>query len=224
MSTVTRTRLAAVFGLLSVAGIFAGLAIHGYPDIGASGGQITHWAITTNQHQFAVGIYVEAVSILLFLGFAAWLWSLARDAEGGSGWLATAGFSAAALHIVLALASNAVWWAILDSGRRGTNPQTLAIVRDVAQHTFDTSNLCLGMFLVLVGYVLFSTRAVPRLIGATALVLGLGLMVPQAIQIVMLPVFVWIVAVSIYLLVRPTLAADARQDTSVMSASPVGTS
>lgn len=224
MSTVTRTRLAAVFGLLSVAGTFAGLAIHGYPDIGASGRQIAHWASTTNQHQFAIGIYVEAVAMLLFLGFAAWLWSVARDAEGGSGWLATGGFSAAALNVVLGLTSNAVWWAVLDSGHRRTNPQTLAIVRDIAQHTFDASNLCLGMFLILGGYALFSTRALPRLVGAAALVLGLGLMVPQIGQVAMIPVFVWIVAVSVYLLVRPNLATKVSEPAGVMSAKPLGTS
>ena len=223
MSTVTRSRLAAIFGLLSVVGTFAGLAIHGYPDIGANGRQISHWAATTNQHQFAIGIYVEAVAILLFMGFAAWLWSVARDAEGGSGWLATAGFSAAALHVVLGLASNAVWWAVLDSGRRGTNPQTLASVRDIAQHAFDTSFLCLGMFLILAGYVLVTTRALPRLVGATASVLGLGIMVPQLAQVALMPVFVWIVAVSIYLLVRPN-PATIREPAGVMSASPLSMS
>jgi hypothetical protein len=224
MSTVIRTRLAAVFGLLSVIGTFAGLAIHGYPDIGASGRQIAHWAATTNQHQFAIGIYIEAVALLLFLGFAAWVSSVARDAEGGYGWLATAGFSAATLYVVLGLMSNAVWWAVLDGGHRGTNPQTLAIVRDVAQHTFDTSTLCFGLFLILGGYVLFTTRALPRPVGATALVFGLGLMVPQTDQLAWIPVFVWIVAVSIYLLVRPHPATKVREPAGVMSASPVGTS
>lgn len=223
MSTATRTRLAGIFGLLSVLGMFAGLAIHGYPDIGASGRQIAHWATTTNQHQFAIGIYVEAVAILLFLGFAAWLRGVARDAEGGSGWLSTAGFSAAALYVGLALASNAVWWAVLDSGRRGTNPQTLAAVRDIAQHTFDASNLCLGMFLIIVGYGLFTTRALPRLAGGTAMLFGLGLMVPQTPQLALIPVFVWIVVVSIYLLVRPALATRVTETAGVRSASPVGT-
>ncbi len=223
MSSLTRTRIAAIFGLLNVAGTFAGLAIHGYPDIGASGRQIAHWASTTNQHQFAIGIYVEALGILLFLGFAAWLWNLTRDAEGGSGWLASASFIAAALYVVLSLASNAVWWAIVDSGRRGTNPQTLASVRDIAQHTFDTSNLCLGMFLILAGYVLFTTRALPRLVGAAAIVLGVGVIVPQSAQVAGLPEFVWIVGVSIYILVRPNLTANERASTGVMSTSPLGT-
>jgi hypothetical protein len=224
MSTVTRTRLAGVFGLLSVVGTFAGLALHGYPDIGASGRQISSWATTTSQHQFAIGIYVEAIAMLLFLGFAAWLWSVAREAEGGSGWLATCGFSAAALYTVLGLASNSIWWAVLDSGRRGTSAQTLASVRDIAQHAFDTSNLCFGLFLILVGSIVFATRALPRVIGGTGLVLGVGLMVPQIAQIVMIPVFVWIVAVSIYLLVRPGLAARVAKPAGVMNARSLGTS
>ena len=155
---------------------------------------------------------------------AAWLWSVAHEAEGGSGWLSTAGFSAAALYVVLALASNAVWWAVLDSGQRGTNPQTLATVRDIAQHTFDASNLCLGLFLILGGYVLFTTRALPRLVGATAMVLGLGLIVPQTTQLAGFPVFIWIVAVSIYLLVRPNLVVTVSETAGVIRASPLGTS
>lgn len=224
MLTVTRTRLAGIAGLLSVIGTFVGLSIHGYPDIGASGSRIAHWTATTNQHQFAIGIYVEAVSILLFLGFAAWLSSAARDAEGGSGWVSIAGFSAGALYVGLALISNAVWWAVLDGGRRGTTPQTLSIIRDVAQHTFDTSNLCFGLFLILVGSVLFATSALPRPVGATAVVLGVGLMIPQVTQLVMIPVFVWIVGVSIYLLVRPSLATQVHQTPGAMSAKPVGMS
>jgi hypothetical protein len=223
MSTVIPTRLAAVFGLLSVIGTFAGLSIHGYPDIGASGPQIAHWAATTNQHQFAVGIFVEAVAILLFLGFAAWFLTVARDDGAGSRLLAITGFSAAALYVLLGVTSNSVWWAVLDGGKRGTNPQTLAIVRDVAQHTFDTSNLCFGMFLILSGYVVLSGRVLPRPFGATAMLFGLGLMVPQAVQPAMILVFVWIVAVSIYLLVRPH-AATVSEHAGVMSASPAGTS
>jgi hypothetical protein len=40
----------------------------------------------------------------------------------------------------------------------------------------------------------------------------------------MIPAFAWIVAVSIYLLVRPSVAATAAQPAARMSASPAGTS
>lgn len=224
MSSTTRARLAGVFGLLSVIGTFGGLAIHGYPDIGASGRQIAHWATTTNQNQFTVGIYVEAIATLLFLGFAAWLWSVAREAEGGSGWLASTGFTAGALYVGLGLLSNAAWWAVLDAGQRGGSPQILAAVRDIAQHSFDSSNLFFGMFLILTGYVLLTTRALPRLISATAILFGIGIMVPQTLLLTMIPTFAWIVAVSIYLLVRPGVAATAVQPASRMSPTPAGTS
>ena len=224
MSTTTRARLAGAAGLLSVVGTFAGLMIHGYPDIGASGSQIAHWATTTNQHQFAIGIYVEALSILLFLAFAGWLWSVAREAEGGSGWLATTGFAAGALYVCLGLTSNAVWWAVLDAGRRGTDALALAAVRDIAQHSFDTSNLFFGMSLILTGYVLFASRALPRLIGAAAAVCGLGLMVPQTVEMAMIPTFIWIAAVGIYLLVRPGVLSAADRQVGALTATPVGTS
>ncbi len=220
---VTRTRAAAAIGLLSVIVSVVGFLIHGYPAIGASGKEIAHWAATTNQQQFAIGIYVEALGILLFLVFAAWLWTVARDAEGGSGWLSTAGFSAAALHVGLSLVSNAIWWAVLDAGHRGTNPQTLAAVRDITQHAFDTSLLFGGVFFVLTGYVLLRTRALPRWVGVVTAVSGLMLLIPP-VQIAGGLVWVWPVVVGLYLLVRPSAVASAREPSATaVSPTPVGT-
>jgi hypothetical protein len=84
---VTRTRAAAALGLLSMIVFFVGFFIHGYPAMGATGKEIVHWATTTDERQFAIGIYVEALGTLLFLLFAAWLRSVARvptEAPGGS--------------------------------------------------------------------------------------------------------------------------------------------
>jgi hypothetical protein len=210
--------------MLSVIVTLAGLFIHTYPAIGASGKEIAHWATTTNQQHFTIGIYVEALGTLLFLLFAAWLWSVARDAEGGSAWLATAGFSAAALYVVISSVSNGVWWAVLEGGRRGTNLQTLATIRDVAQHSFDASLLFLGLFLVLTGYILFHTHALPRWLGAAAVVIGTGTMIPPIGQEAVILFFLWVVVVSLYLLARPSAVARVRESSSaVVSSTAAGT-
>ncbi len=213
---VTSTRAAAVLGLLSVIVSLGGLFIHGYPDIGATGKEIVHWANTTNPRQFTIGIYIESLGGVLSFLFAAWLWSVARDAEGGSGWLSTAGFAAAALNLVAGLASNGVWWAVLDSARRGTDVQTVTGMRDIAQHTFDLTLGLPGVFLILVGYVLFSTRALPRLIGAAAVVIGVGMLIPGAMEVYIL-YFLWTVVVSLYVLFRPgAVAVVCEPSTSVV--------
>lgn len=204
------TRIAAAFGLLSVIVMLGGLSVHGYPDIGATGKAIELWANTTNPRQFTIGIYIESLGGVLSFLFAAWLWSVARDAEGGSGWLSTAGFAAAALHLVGGQVSNGTWWAVLDSGRRGADAQTLAGLRDIAQHTFDLTLGLTGVFLILVGYVLFSTRALPRVIGASAVVLGVGGLIPGAMEVYLL-YFLWTVVVSLYLLIRPGAVAVVRE-------------
>jgi Domain of unknown function (DUF4386) len=221
---VMRTRVAAALGLLSVILSVVGFVIHGYPAIGASGKEIARWAATTNQQQFAIGLYFEALGYLLFLLFAAWIWTVGRDAEGGSGWLSTAGFGAAVLYVG-SIIDNGIWWAILDAGRRGTNPQTLAAIRDIAQHIFETTLLFGGVFFVLIGYVLFRTRALPRWIGATAVVVGLILLIPPAQMVGGAFVFIWPAAVSLYLLVRPGAAATVREPSVTrVSSTAAGTS
>lgn len=151
MSGVTRTRIAATLGLLGIVLSAVGVAIHGYPAIGASGKEIVRWATITNQQQFETGIYIEALGYLLFLSFAAWLWSVARDAEAGSGWLLTAGFGAIVLYAGISVVDNGIWSSLLDGARHGTSPQTLASIRDIAEYVFRDTFLFGAMFFVLIG-------------------------------------------------------------------------
>jgi hypothetical protein len=141
MPDTTRTRVAAALGLLSIILSLVGFTIHGYPAIGASGKEIAHWATTTDGQRFAFGIYVEALGLLLFLPFAAWLCSVARGAEDGSGWLATAGFGGATLYVGIGIMDNGIWSSLLDGARHGTDPQTLASIRDIAEYIFHGTYL-----------------------------------------------------------------------------------
>jgi cytochrome bd-type quinol oxidase subunit 2 len=217
MSEVSRIRVAAALGLLSIVLAIIGFIIHGYPTIGASGQELVDWAATTDQQQFEIGIYIEALGYLLFLPFAAWLWAVARGAEDDPGWLVTAGFGAAALYVGISVVDNGVWSAVLNSARHGADPQTLASIRDVAQYIFYSTLLFGGLFFVSMGYVLFRTRALPRWVGATAAVIGLGLLVPPLALITALLVWIWTVVVSLYLLARPRAVATVREPSDAMA-------
>jgi hypothetical protein len=216
MSGVTRTRAAAVLGLLSIVLSAVGLTFHGYPAIGASANELVHWATTTNQQQFMIGIYVEALGSLLFLPFAAWLCTVAHDADDGSGWVVGTGFGAAVLWVGISVMDNGIWSSLLDGARHGTSPQTLASIRDIAQYIFQGTLLCGGLFFVLTGYVLFRTRALPRWIGITALVIGLGLLVPPLAVMMGLLVWLWTVVVSLYLLARPNAVARVHEPSAAL--------
>ena len=217
MSNATRTRVAAALGLFSIILSLAGVVLHGYPAMGASGKEIVEWATTTNQQQFGVGIYIEALGTLSFLPFAAWLYTVARGAEEGLGWLATAGFGAAVLYLGISVMDNGIWSSLLDGASHGTDPQTLASIRDIAEYVFHGTLLFGGMFFVPTGYVLFRTRALPRWVGASAVVIGLGLLVPPLAVITALLVWVWTVVVSLYLLVRPRAVATVREPFGAMA-------
>jgi hypothetical protein len=206
---VTRARVAGAFGVLSVIVSIIGFLIHGYPAMGASGKELAHWAVTTDQQQFTIGIYIEALGTLLFLPFAAWLWAIARDGEGGSGWLSTTGFAAAIMYVG-SIIDNGIWWAVLDAGRHGASAGTLAAIRDIAQHVFDTSLLFDGVFFSLTGYVLFSTRALPRWVGAVMAALGLIMLIPP-LPIGGLVVWGLPVVLGLYLLIRPHVVGTVSQ-------------
>ena len=211
MPDITRTRVAAALGLLSIILSLVGFVIHGYPAMGASGKEILHWATTTDGQRFAIGIYVEALGYLLFLPFAAWLWSVARGAEDGWGWLATAGFGAATLYVGISVMDNGIWSSLLDGARHGTDPQTLGSIRDIAVYIFLSTYLFAGLFYVSTGYVLFHSQALPRWVGATAAVIGLGLLIPPLAGITSPLLLLWTVVVSLYLLAQPSAVAKARE-------------
>ena len=217
MSYVSRTRVAAALGLLSIILSILGLVIHGYPTMGAGGKEIADWATTTNQQQFETGIYIEALGYLLFLPFAAWLWSVARGAEDGWDWLATAGFGAVVLYVGISVVDNGIWSSLLDGARHGTDPQTLASIRDIAVNVFRGTLLFGGVFFIPTGYVLFRSRALPRWVGTAAIVIGLGLLVPPLAFLAAFLVWIWTVVVSLYLLARPGAVATVRKSSGAMA-------
>ena len=181
--------------------IFTGLFIHGYPDIGASPQAVARWAASTDSTRFAVGIDVEAIGHLVFLFFFAWLCDVLRR-SGGTAWLLTLALAAAVAWAAVELATNGVWTAVLDSGKRGLDAQALAGLRDVAQEMY-ANNVLLAPALVALGVAGLRATALPRWLTWSTLVIGLAMAVPPLAQLVQLVLLVWVFVVAVLYLIRP---------------------
>jgi hypothetical protein len=181
--------------------IFTGIFIHGYPDIGASPQAVARWAASTDSTRFAVGIDVEAIGHLVFLFFFAWLCDVLRR-SGGTSWLLALALAAAVAWAAVELATNGVWTAVLDSGKRGLDAQALAGLRDVAQEMY-TNNVLLAPALVALGVAGLRATALPRWLTWSTLVIGLAMAVPPLAQFGYLIFFVWVVVVAVLYLIRP---------------------
>lgn len=211
--TPTWTRLGAAVGLLSIIVATIGFFLHGNPPLGKSGADIVTWAAGVDQSRFAVGIYVELLGYLLFLVFAAWIWSVARPAAPGSTWLGVGALLAAAVFIAISATSDGVWLALLDGARGGTSAATLTLMRSGAEHVFEVSFLFGGLFSLLIGAAMLTGQRLPRWMGISSVVLGVAVLIPPIALIASLLWEIWVVAVSLALLIRPDAAT--RGDSTV---------
>ncbi len=204
----TWARGGAATGVLSIVVATIGFVLHGNPPLGKSGPAIVTWATGVDQTRFTTGIYVELLGYLLFLVFAAWLWSVLRRPGDEAAWLSTAALVGATLSMGLSAIADGLWVALLAGVHQGTPPPTLALLREAAEQTFDISFLFGGLFTVLIGVVIIRTRRLPMWSGVTALILGVGTLVPPIALAASLIWELWILVVSIYLLVRPVVGVS----------------
>ena len=194
------------FGIIGWVIVFTGFFIHGYPDIGASPQALAHWAASTDPTRFAIGVDVEAIGLLVFLFFFAWLCDVLRRSSGTS-WLLTLALAAAVAWAAVGIATNGVWTAVLDSGKQGLDAQALAGLRDVAQEFFNADNVLLAPAVVALGLAGLRATALPRWLAWSALVIGLAMAVPPLSFVVQLIFVVWVVVVVVLYLIRPPGAA-----------------
>jgi hypothetical protein len=210
-------RIGAAAGIAYVVGALAGLVIHGYPEVGATGTKIVDWAAATDPTRFGFGAWIEAIAYLLLLTFAARIWSILRRAEGEGGWLSVLALGGALIHVGMILPINETYAAILKGGKEGVDPATLAVLRDVAQLIYERSFIALGMFFAGAAAVSLRAGALPRWVGWSAALLALGLLAPNPISVGTGYVsFLWVLAVSGYLIVRP----ETRGGAAVRSSTP----
>jgi hypothetical protein len=205
MSARTWFRVGAASGIASVVIQVAGGVIHGYPRIGASKAELLSWASGTDETRFAIGLNIEAVGILLFLVFAAWLFQLLRQPSPGPDWLSSAAFGSAIVWVAMANPINEIWFAVLKAAKAGLDPQLIVVIRDLAQDTFNVSNLPLGLFVFANGAAVLRARSLPAWLGWVAIVAGAAIFIPVLSVPASLLFFLWILVVCTKEVVRPSV-------------------
>ena len=177
-----------------------GYSIHGYPALGASGQALAEWAAKTDPNRFALGVYIEAVGILLILVFYAWLCDLIRRNDTLA-WLAMFAFAMVVVWGAAGILSNSAWTALLDAGRRGADASLLASTRDVAQEIFNSTYVFFGLGMVAIALASLSGRVLPLWLSWTGLIIGVGLAIPATVNFAGLFVILWAFAIAILYLV-----------------------
>lgn len=208
------TRGGAAIGLLSIVITTVGFVMHATLPMAETGTDVATWAAQTNESTFSMGINIELLGYLLFLIFAAWLWSIVRRRANGLDWLSMAGLLAGALFIGASSVDDGIWLALLSSAHAGTDAQALALVREVGEQVFNVSFIFIGLFAILIGSVSWAAGSLAWWVGGAAVALGVATLVPPSALIGSLLLEVWVVVLCLYVLVRP---ASARREDVALS-------
>jgi hypothetical protein len=201
-SVVTRVGPAA--GIVGVAVVLIGYSIHGYPPMNATGSELVRWAHSTDPATFSVGIYLEAVGIILFLVFFTWLCAQLW-ATPSRPWLAAAAVGGALLWGGSSMLENATFSALLSAGRNGTDGQGLAALHAVALNVGTPAGVAMALAMIGTGLAGLQAKALPPWLTWPAIAIGLGWAIPSqlVIGIAGFALFVWIVVVAIRGLISP---------------------
>jgi hypothetical protein len=202
-------RLGAASGLayLVVSAVGNGMATSGQPGVLASGEEILVWYKANTGPAITVGMGLEWLGFAAFVFFLAYLYGVLRDAEGQGGWLATAALGGGLLTVAVKLASYGSMWALMTR-RDVLSAEAARTLNDLSSGAFFASWFTHGIFLLAVSAVALRTGALPRILGWSGLVLGVGcvvaIMAPTAGPAVVpyLLAGLWLVAVSVVLLRR----------------------
>lgn len=204
-------RLGAASGVayLVVSAVGNGLATSGQPGVLASGEELLAWYKANTGPAVTVGIGLEFLGFAAFMFFLAYLYGVLRDAEGQGGWLATAALGGGLVSVAVKLASYGSIWAAM-ARRDVLSAEAARTLTDLNSGAFFASWFTHGIFLVAVSAVVLQTGVLPRILGWSGLVLGVGciaaIMAPTAGPAVVpyLLSGLWLLAVSVVLLRRAT--------------------
>jgi hypothetical protein len=209
------SRVGPVTGILWFGLLFAGLSIHGYPDIRPTDAQLAKWLASVDVNKFSLGVYIETLGLVSFLPFAAWLYSHLKRGDTGSSWPALVMLAAAAGHTILVLPINELYVAMVEQARRGLDVQVAQTVLSITQTWFEMTGVVFALILLAAGVSILRGGVMSRWAGWAAIAIGVALLVPATLFIVSTLGYLWFLAVAVYYTVRPSRlrerVADAAQ-------------
>jgi hypothetical protein len=172
-------RAGPVAGVLGWILILVGFSMHGFPDQGASGEALVSWTKAMGSSRWAVWVNVELLGFLLEFVFYAWLCDGLRRTRA-AGWLVAVVFGAIIMWVGTIFVATAFWTAMLNAGKRGLSPEPLSALRDIAQETFYVTTVFVGVAMLAINWAAVQSRALPAWLGWAGLLIGAGMVIPDA--------------------------------------------
>lgn len=198
------TGIAAVILLFGSQG-FVGVG-GGEPAFDAPAAQIHDFFGARDPILYAVGSYVGVLGLVVFLWFVCGLHTLLRGAEGDPPWRSTVALVSGVLYVAVVMVGG--WDLAAFRVDEGLDPQLARFAFDMGNLGFATSWMALAGFALATGWVLLSSRSMPRWVGWWAIVAGVALLAARAVwtssvwligySLLML----WIIVVSVLLVRR----------------------
>jgi hypothetical protein len=204
----TRSLTTGIAGIAAAVGLSMGqglMQVGGYePPFDAPAVEIQTFFETRSSSLFAVGSYLQALSLILFLWFLAGVCALLREAEGEGPWRANLALVSGVVVVATTILGS--WELAVFRADAGLDAQVARLVFDMGNLSFASAWVALGSFSLASGWVMASARSVPRWLGWWAIVAGAGLVAVRAIwtaQLWLIPYalfWIWVVVVSVRLI------------------------
>ena len=208
-------RVVGVSGVLFVIGAVVGFGVlvGSVPGPGAEADEIRDFLARSDARVWTGG-YIGLLAQLAFLVFAAGLWGILRAAEGGTGWISTAGLVSAGTLLAITVAGDLVPGAAVYYAGRDVDPATASLLLDAKKLAEMLSAPFIGLFLAAAALVALRAAALPRWAGwSAAVIAGLSIVtLPlgyEPSQTAFFLALIWILAVSVRLLARPAAGRRA---------------
>ncbi len=199
-------RVTGVAGLVAVVLLFAVLVgSHTEPPFNAPARAFLAHYQAPNTIAAPLRSFVFTIGLVTFVWFVVALSLLLRRAEGEAPWRSTIAMVSGVLFVALVMSGNEVA-AVFRADH--LDPQIARYAFDSSQASFANARVALGSFAACCGWVIVSTRFLPRWLGWLAVASGVGLALARiswTSSIWLLPYLVfwlWVLAVSVLLLRR----------------------
>jgi hypothetical protein len=210
-------RIGPAAGLLFFPLLLVGLSVHGYPDVNPTDAQLSKWLAGVDPSSFKLGVYIEALGVVLFLPFTAWLFGRLRQGGRDQSWPNVAMLAAGAMWVTTTLPINELWAGLVDRAHSGLDIGAAQAIVSINQEWYLMTGIVFGLTLLAGGVAIIRGRAMSRWAGWAAVAIGIVVIasVPfgTASQGIQLLGYAWFLAVGGFYTLRP--GASREQSGSV---------